>query len=107
MHRKNVCSVERTDAEMFLKDVEPMWRAFWFHMHLVAKNLEEFAAGMTTISDDVFAYHVSGQKNDFERWAREVIGDAALANNLEGVATKEDAARIVAARLKELQSALA
>lgn len=107
MPRKNVCAVERTDAEMFLKDVEPMWRAFWFHMHLVAKNLEEFADGLTTISDDVFVYHVSGQKNDFERWSREVIGDAALANDLEGVATKEDAARIVAARLKELRAALA
>jgi hypothetical protein len=106
MHRKNVCAVERTDAEMFLKDVEPMWRAFWFHMHLVAKNLEEFADGLTTISDEVFAYHVSGQKNDLERWTREVIGDAALANELGGVATKEDAARIVADRVKELRAAL-
>lgn len=107
MPRKNVCAVERADAEMYLKDVEPMWRAFWFHMHLVAKNLEEFAEGMTAISDEVFAYHVSGQKNDFERWAREVIGDASLANELEEVATKEDAAHIVAARVKELKATLA
>jgi hypothetical protein len=93
-------------ARTYLKDVEPMWRAFWFHMHLVAKNLEEFAQGMTQISDEVFAYHVSGQKNDLAKWVQEVIGDSTLAAQLAIVTSKDDAARLVAERVAALKSAL-
>jgi phosphate uptake regulator len=103
MHGESV-TVEA--ARAFLKDVDPMWRAFWFHMHLVAKNLEEFAAGLTQISDEVFAYHVSGQKNDLAKWVQEVVGDSALAALLATVASKEEAARQVADRVAMLKSAL-
>lgn len=92
---------------MYLRNVEPMWRAFWFHMHLVAKNLEEFAEGVGTISDEVFAYHVSGQKNDLARWVQEVVGDSELASRLSQVKNQHEAAGIVSARLAELKAASA
>ncbi|HSD12787.1 MAG TPA: hypothetical protein VLC10_04475 [Patescibacteria group bacterium] len=97
--------LDREVAEMYLKDAEPLWRAFWFHMHLMAKNLIEFSAGLDTISDEVFAYHVSGQKNDLSRWVQEVVGDAALAHALADVTTKEEAASIVRDRVAELKRA--
>jgi hypothetical protein len=100
-----VCAVNAEEARAYLADVTPMWRAFWFHMHLVARNLREFAAGLTEISDDVFAYHVSGQKNDLARWVREVIGDATLAAELDRVRTKEEAAAAAQARLAALEAA--
>ena len=75
-------------AAGYLKDVEPRWRSFWFHMHLMAKNLAEFAAGLGQISDDVFVYHVSGQKNDLSRWVSEVVGDSELAHNLASLTIK-------------------
>lgn len=93
-------------ARIYLRDVEPMWKAFWFHMHLVAKNLAEFAEGMGQISDEVFAYHASGQKNDFAGWVQEVIGDSVLARRLEAVSTKEDTARVLRDRVAELKKAL-
>lgn len=96
--------MERERARMYLKDVEPLWRAFWFHMHLMAKNLEEFAAGLGQISDDVFAYHVSGQKNDLARWTGEVIGDAELSQRLAAVRSKEEAAAVARERLEELKA---
>jgi hypothetical protein len=89
-------------SKTYLKDVDPLWRAFWFHMHLMAKNLPEFAVGLGQISDEVFAYHVSGQKNDLARWVREVIGDAVLAQVLDQVHNKEEAAAAVQARVLEL-----
>lgn len=98
-------SVSPATARMYLKDVEPMWRAFWFHMHLVAKNLEEFGAGVGTISDEVFEYHVSGQKNDLSRWVQEVIGDSTLAAGLAEVKSQHEAAAVVATRLAELKAA--
>ena len=93
-------------ARIYLRDVEPMWKAFWFHMHLVAKNLDEFAAGLEQISDEVFAYHASGQKNDLAAWVQEVIGDSLLARDLEAVDTKEEAAAAVRRRLTELRRTL-
>jgi hypothetical protein len=94
-------------AKVYLRDVQPMWKAFWFHMHLVAKNLDEFADGLTQITDEVFAYHVSGQKNDLAKWVQEVIGDAVLAQWLTGVTTKEEAAAAAARRVVGLKEALA
>lgn len=99
-------SVSPETARLYLKDVDPMWRAFWFHMHLMAKNLREFADGLGTISDDVFAYHVSGQKNDLARWVQEVVGDSELATTLTLVHDKEQAAAAAKARVAELESAL-
>lgn len=93
-------------ARVYLRDVEPMWKAFWFHMHLVAKNLEEFASGMEHISDEIFAYHASGQKNDFAAWVQEVIGDSVLARRLEVVDDKEEAAAVLRERVTELRRVL-
>jgi alpha-amylase len=98
-------TVDAKTATLYLRDVTPLWRAFWFHMHLMAKNLREFADGIGTISDEVFFYHVSGEKNDFARWVQEVIGDASLARALSGVGTKEEAAAIVRERLAQLEAA--
>ncbi|HTM67709.1 MAG TPA: DUF5752 family protein [Candidatus Binatia bacterium] len=101
------CGVDRENAIMYLKDVEPLWRAFWLHMHLMAKNLREFGEGLATVSDDVFAYHVSGQKNDLSRWVQEVIGDASLAEDLRTVKDQREASRIVLDRVAELELAAA
>lgn len=98
--------VTKEIAEEYLRDVEPMWKCFWFHMHLVARNLAEFSEGLKQISDKVFSYHVVGQKNDFARWVHEVIGDSVLARELSSVATKEEAARITEERVKTLESVL-
>ena len=100
---KQKCGVEREVAQMYLKDAEPLWRAFWFHMHLMAKNLHEFGEGLGTISDEVFAYHVSGQKNDLSRWVQEVIGDVSLADDLRTVKDQHEAAELVRARVRELE----
>ncbi|MFA6603988.1 MAG: DUF5752 family protein [Patescibacteria group bacterium] len=93
-------------ARSYLRDVEPMWKAFWFHMHLVAKNLEEFAAGLAAVNADIYAYHASGQKNDFAAWVQEVIGDSVLARRLEAASDQATAASIVRERVEELRASL-
>lgn len=90
-------------AQEYLRDVDPMWRSFWFHMHLVAKNLEEFAEGLRQVDDASYNEHVSGQKNDLARWVHEVVGDGVLARRLAAAASKEEAASIVADRVAELK----
>lgn len=92
-------------AREYLRDVTPMWRAFWLHMHLMAKSLDELGNGLAAASDEVFSYHVSGQKNDVAGWVREVVGDSHLARTLAYVRTREDAARIVRERVEALKLA--
>ena len=98
-------SISREHAERYLGDVEPMWRAFWFHMHLYAKNLEEFRDGLRDISDDIYEYHEKGHKHDAARWVREVVGDGALADEMEKVKTREEAIRVVCDRVAALKKA--
>lgn len=96
--------VTREAAEHYLRDVDPMWRAFWFHMHMVAKNLEEFRDGMGKIDDSVFEYHARSHDNDFSRWVREVVGDGALAERLERVMTRQEALSVLTERVAELKA---
>ncbi len=100
-------AVSEEIARQYLRDVEPKWKAFWFHMHLVAGNLKEFADGLDQISDEVFAYHASGQKNDLAAWVQEVIGDSVLARQLMSVRSRAEAARAVHARVAELEESIA
>jgi hypothetical protein len=95
--------IEKDTARNYLHDVEPMWRAFWFHPHLMAKNLEEFLAGLKEIDAGVYLYHARGHKNDFSKWVREVVGDGELADKLEKVRIREDAIRIAEQHIKALK----
>jgi len=99
--------LDATTAAGFLKDVDPLWRAFWFHMHLMAKNLPEFAEGLDAISDDIYDYHVSGHKNEIARWVQEVIGDGELGRALMDVPDRKAAAQIVRTRIAELKAIVA
>ncbi|KPJ86010.1 hypothetical protein AMJ57_00860 [Parcubacteria bacterium SG8_24] len=99
-------SISKEVAAAYLRDVDPPWKAFWFHMYRVARNLKEFAAGLETISDDVFRYHVDGQKNDLSRWVQEVVGDSVLARRLDTVRDQQEAARLVQERVTTLETAL-
>ncbi len=96
-------AITKETAEHYLRDISPMWRAFWFHMHLYAKNLVEFSAGLEEIENGIYLYHAEGHKNDFSRWIREVVGDGALADKLEKVRTRVEATEVTKRRVAELQ----
>ena len=92
-------------ARQYLRDVDPMWRAFWFHPHLVAKNLTEFVAGLEAIDDNVFRYHQEGHENALASWVQEVIGDSTMAEALREAKDRAGAVTITKMRLKELAAA--
>jgi hypothetical protein len=94
--------ITRESAERHLSDVTPMWRAFWFHPHLVAKNMIEFVAALKEIDDGVYLYHAEGHKNDLAKWIREVVGDGVLADELERVKTRDEAVQVCSNRIDEL-----
>jgi len=55
---------------------------------------------MTTAN---FCHHVTEEKNDFARWAREVLGDEKLGNDLSKAPSQKEAAAIVKDRIAWLQ----
>jgi alpha-amylase len=86
-----------------LADV-PADKAFWCCDNHVLRNLDELAAALQGMSDQTYGYHVNGEKNDFTKWVRDVIGDATLAKNLDKTADRASAAHAVTARLARLRA---
>lgn len=93
------------DAAKFLKNVEPEWKAFWFHMGAAAKNMREFEREMRRITEQTFRHHVTLAKNDFSIWTKEVIGDQVLAESLKAVKSAKEAADKIEKRILELDAA--
>jgi len=94
------------EAKKFLSPVFPEWKAFWFNKGPVVKSLKEMVAVLPTVPAAMFAIHVNSSKNDVANWAKDVIGDLDLSNELKKAMTPKAAADIFAKRLKQLDSCL-
>jgi hypothetical protein len=93
------------DTHKFLSRV-PEEQVFWCHDGRIFRNMEEFGEALATMSDETFAYHLNAEKKDFSNWVRDVIGDTKLANDLENVLDRSQAAGIVASRIAYLRRGL-
>jgi len=52
------------------------------------KSLKQLADALLTMSDDVFYYHVTQDRNDFATWVHDVFGEKELAEELGRVRHK-------------------
>jgi hypothetical protein len=77
----------------------PVEYVFWCRDGSVFADINELAAGLANMSDETFSYHSNYEKHDFSNWVRDVIGDEALANDLERAASRLEAAQRVSARI--------
>lgn len=57
----------------------PGEQCFWTTDGRVLSNLVELRDALESMTDDVFAYHVSKERNDFADWIEQVLEDAELA----------------------------
>ncbi|HIH31456.1 TPA: hypothetical protein HA235_02000 [Candidatus Woesearchaeota archaeon] len=67
------------------------------------KSLNELASTLETMSDDVFFYHVTNDRNDFANWINDVFQDFDLA---ESVRKTKNRFEIVAALYKNLYNSV-
>ena len=93
------------EAKRFLASV-PDEHVFWSHDGRILHDIRELGEALTMMSDETFAYHYNVEKKDFSNWARDLIGDAQLANRLDLSVTRLEAASAVSARIAALSRRL-
>lgn len=94
--------VSKDEARRRLADV-PDDKRFWCHDGKVIKNLKELAKALSNMTDQTYYYHLSGGRNDFSKWIREVVGDARLAEDFGKAKSRTQASLIVAKRISFLE----
>jgi hypothetical protein len=95
--------ITKTIARKMLADVPPEKR-FWVADGRYLKNLEELAAALMQMSPETFRVHSNREKTDFSNWVKDVMGDDKLAADLLKCETRQEAARVVAARIDDLKA---
>jgi Family of unknown function (DUF5752) len=97
-----IAKVNKEEAKRYLRDV-PDDKRFWCHDGKTIKNLRELRKALIDISDETFHYHLSGGRNDFSKWIREVVGDDNLAEALIKTKSRIQASQAVAERISFLE----
>lgn len=79
-------------------------RCFWVHNGRVVCNLRELHDALKNdIDAKTFEHHVNTEKNDFEDWIRNVLGDSVCADGLAYVKTRRSACTVINKALKEYE----
>ena len=100
-----LAKLKSEEAKRILSNTPPE-KAFWVNNGPVLKNVIELAAAAKKLTEQQFTHHVNKAKNDFAKWVGEVVRDPGLARQLRRTKTKEDLAKAVTSRLKQLQKML-
>ena len=67
-------------------------------------NLYELAEALENIKETSFRHHVTGQKNDFSNWIRDVVGDSELAAKLFTTNNRTRMAALVRSRIEQFEA---
>lgn len=78
----------------------PSEKCFWVTDGKVLADIVELRDALASMSDDVFAYHVSKGKNDFADWIEQVFEDVELATSLRKTKKPQTAHHAVISRLR-------
>jgi len=102
-HRTAVKKGHKSNRRKILSDV-PKDQAFYCCDGQTLLNLVALANALQQMSDEVYAYHANGEKNDFCNWIADVVTDEELAEELAETLDRGQAADLVAERVAYLMS---
>jgi hypothetical protein len=100
-----IVKISKEEAKRRLADVQDD-KCFWCHDGRSIKSVRELRKALIDISDETFRHHSGEGRNDFSKWAREVVGDDKLANDLAKAKSRIQASQAVAERISFLESKL-
>lgn len=75
-------------------------KRFWVCDGQILSNLKDLSGALNLMSDETYRYHANPEKNDFAKWADEVLGDKILAAYLLKAESRQGAEKTVQDRLK-------
>jgi hypothetical protein len=82
----------------------PQEKQFWCHDGKVLRSLPELGMALGQMNEETFRHHLSGSRNDFSNWVRDVIGDEKLSRDLLKSTTQAQAAKSVDDRVAWLRN---
>jgi len=91
------------DAERMLSNVNPK-QAFKLHMGSEITDLKSLFEALNIMDDTSFKHHVTGSKNDFANWVRDVLDDKDLASALHSTKDRMHMIQLVKKRVQFLDS---
>jgi len=97
-----IVKISKEEAKRRLGDV-PDDKRFWCYDGKTIKNLRELGKALNDMSDETFHHHSGGERNDFSKWTRDVVGDNKLANDLSKAKSRTQASQAVARRISFLE----
>ena len=95
-------SLQYPEAKRILGKVS-LPNAFWLCTNENLRSLGEIVQALRSVNDDVFRYHVTRDRNDFETWIRDIVLDRELARDIARVKTKETLIRKIEERANSLE----
>ncbi len=87
--------------EKFLGEVDK-GKEFYLKNGKIIRSLEELAREIKEIDKGTFLRHVNEERNDFENWVRDVVGDFVLANRIREINKPFSMSKIISARVARL-----
>ncbi len=79
---------------------------FWLCTNENLRSLYALSEALEKADNEVFRYHVTRDRNDFEAWIRETVKDKELAREIARVKTKETLIRKITERTEELKNVI-
>ena len=76
---------------------------FYLNDGRILRNMEELKDALKSMSDELYAYPVNAEKNDFSNWVRDIICDEKLARDLLKSKDRIQSYRVVAQRIAFLK----
>lgn len=73
---------------------------FWTTDGRVLANLVELRDALSSMTDEVFGFHVNKEKNDFANWVEDILHDQELGSSLRRAKKPATAHTVIVRRLK-------
>lgn len=104
VHNATRAASGRERAKMILEDAQLPEEVFLSNDGRTIRNLWELKEFVDGASENVIAYHLSPDRNDFSEWIGGVLMDVELADNLDGLRERSELSSQIANRLSHLEA---
>ena len=96
-----VTEAQASATEQYLRDLE---EAHWFSLAdgRRLKSVPELVKALPDMANEVFASHVTADRNDFAAWISSSVGDTELARQLGPVKSRPEMLRILLSRVEAI-----